>query len=169
MTTFEITELRPFMNQLLSGDTFDIFLLEEASLCTALTYTIDGHIHPEFYPLDERGEDILPYKLQPWSDIRRLCFDLIKGKHTPLSFKFVLQLKPELTASLLAQKHCSTAPSLISALVLTIRYDGSHAHLVTGVSYSTFVMDKEPDDIWDQALSKYLSDKNISFTSSFSV
>ena len=72
------------MNHLLVADTFDPFLLEEATISTALTVTIDGHINKDFYPADERGEDCIPWELQSFSKIKGLCFDLIKGKHTPL-------------------------------------------------------------------------------------
>lgn len=48
------------MNHLLVADTFDPFLLEEATISTALTVTIDGHINKDFYPADERGEDCIP-------------------------------------------------------------------------------------------------------------
>ncbi|MCH5343079.1 MAG: hypothetical protein J1E64_03495 [Acetatifactor sp.] len=163
MTTFEITALKPLMNQLLAGDTFDSFLLEESTICTALTYTVDGHINTAFYPAEERGEECLPYEFQPWSDIKGLFFDLIKGKHTPLSFKFVLHYKPEQAASLLAQAACDVDTSLIRALVLTVKYDGSKANITTGISYNTFVMSKEPDAIWDKAVAGFLTEKGISF------
>ena len=37
--------------------------------------------------------------------------------------------------------------------MLTVRYDGSHAVLTTGTAYHTFVMNKEPEIIWDKAAS----------------
>lgn len=54
-------------------------------------------------------------------------------------------------------------PSLIKALVLTIRFDGTKTLLTTGTSYTTFVLSKEPDQIWDKVLQKYLAGKGISF------
>ena len=55
------------MNHLLVADTFDPFLLEEATISTALTVTIDGHINKDFYPADERKRQILrlPLNLTP--------------------------------------------------------------------------------------------------------
>lgn len=161
MTTFEITSLKPLMNQLLAGDAFDGFLLEEATIRTALTYTVDGHINTAFFPIEERETDCLPYEFQPWSDIKGLFFDLIKGKRTPLSFKFVLHYKPELTASLLSQESCGVDSSLIRALVLAIKYDGSKATITTGTSYTTFIMNKEPDIVWDRQVSKFLAEIGV--------
>lgn len=163
MTTYEINALKSLMNQLLAGDSFDIFLLEEATIRTALSYSIDGHINAEFYPPEERGEDCLPYEFQPWSEVKGLCFQLIKGKRTPLSFKFVLHLKPEHATSLLSRENCAADASLVKALVLTIKYDGIKAVITTGISYHTFVMNKEPDAVWDKAISRFLSKKEISF------
>ena len=43
MIALQITSMKQFMSQLLAGDTFDVFLLEEATLTTAFTIQIDGH------------------------------------------------------------------------------------------------------------------------------
>ncbi len=158
MIALEILSMKNFMSHLLSGETFDIFLLEEATISTANTYTIDGHMNVDFFPAEERDSKHIPYDFRPWSELKGLCFDLIKGKNTPLFFKFVLQLKPEHLPRILGQE-----PSQVKALVLNIRYDGNKALLTTGTSYHTFVMSKEADLAWDNALCKYLSEKGIGY------
>ena len=163
MIALQITSLKIFMNQLLAGDTFDSFLLEEATISTAVTYTIDGHINKDFFSAEEQSESNLPYDFQPWSEIKGLCFNLIKGKRTPLFFKFVFHLKPEKASELLTREHCSVELSAIKALVLTIRYDGTKAILTTGSAYHTFVMNKDADLIWDKALTQFLSNKEIAY------
>lgn len=122
MIALQITSMKKFMNHLLVADTFDPFLLEEATVSTALTVTIDGHINKDFYPAEERSADCIPWELQSWSKIKGLCFDLIKGKHTPLYFKFVLHMQPDKAAAMLTKAQVD--PDVIRALVLTIRYDG---------------------------------------------
>ena len=95
MLALQVTALKPFMNALLSGDLFDIFLLEEAKIATAATYTIDGRVNTNFFPLEERDDKTLhPFEFTPWSDMKGLCFNLIKGKRTPLHFQFVFHLMP---------------------------------------------------------------------------
>ena len=158
MIALEILSMKNFMSHLLSGETFDIFLLEEATISTANTYTIDGHMNVDFFPTEERDPEHIPYEFRPWSELKGLCFDLIKGKNTPLFFKFVLQLKPEHLPRILGPE-----PSQVKALVLNIRYDGNKALLTTGTSYHTFVMSKEADLAWDNALCKYLSEKGIGY------
>ncbi|MGN0169121.1 MAG: DUF5721 family protein [Acetatifactor sp.] len=166
MLALEITSMKQFMNQLLAADTFDIFLLEEAVISTANTFTIDGHINQEFFyqdghlPTDSSGN---PQEFRPWGEMRGLCFDLIKGKRTPLFFRFVLHLMPEKATALLESRGCDTDPSQVKALVLNIRYDGSKAVLTTGTAFHTFVLSKEPDAIWDKALCRYLDGKGIGY------
>lgn len=163
MLALQITSMKTFMNQLLAGDTFSPFLLEEAVISTANTYTIDGHINRDFYSAEELESGDFPYEFQPWYELKGLCFNLIKGKHTPLYFKFVLHLMPEKVSALLTAKECSADIAQIKALVLNIRYDGSKAVLTTGTAYRTFVMSKEPDTIWDKAITEYLTKYGIEF------
>lgn len=163
MLALQITSTKPFMNQLLAGDTFDIFLLAEAIISTANTYTIDGHINRDFFPPDQRNAETIPYEFQPWSEIKGLCFHLIKGKNTPLYFKFVLHLKPEEIVKIISPKNTVSDFSQLRALVLNIKYDGNMAVLTTATAYNTFVLEKEIDIAWDKALMQYLFEKGISF------
>lgn len=163
MTALQITSLKQFMNHLLVLETFDIFLLEEAVISTANTFSIDGHINRDFYSGGEtESVEALP-EFRPWSEIKGLCFDLIKGRRTPLFFRFVLHLTPEKASALLLREGGETASSQVKSLVLNIRYDGSKAVLTTGTAFHTFVLSKEADLIWDRALKKYLDDKDISY------
>lgn len=161
MLALEMISMKNFMSHLLSGSAFDPFLLEEATVSCANTFTIDGHINPDFFPPEERDREHLPYDFRPWSELKGLCFNLIKGKYTPLFFKFVLQLKPEHARRLLSNGGVDSAQ--VKALVLNIRYDGNKAVLTTGTSYHTFVMSREADLLWDNALCRYLDDKGIGY------
>jgi hypothetical protein len=170
MLALEIVSTKQFMQQLLAADTFDIFLLEEAAIHTANTFHIDGHIHQEFYYNEEEGATSLPtspqgapYTLRPWADIKPLCFQLIKGKRTPLFFRFVLHFMPERAASLLEAYHCDIPSDQVKALVLNIRFDGAKVVLTTGTALSTFTLSKEADTIWDKALCRYLDKKGIEY------
>lgn len=168
MIALQITSIKQFMNQLLVADTFETFLLEEAVIGTASTFTIDGRINREFYAgNDNTGEkelsDAAKYDFRPWGELKGFCFDIIKGRRTPLFFRFVFHLMPEKTSLLLEKEGCDVEPSLIRALVLNIRYDGTKAILTTGTSFHTFLPSKEPDAIWDRALRKFLDGKGISY------
>lgn len=162
MLALQITSMKQFMSQFLASDTFDLFLLEEGTVTTACTYQIDGLQHREFYEDDD--ESTIPTgtcDFVTWKSMRTLVYDLIKGRHTPLHFKFVLHLKPEHVVSILTGGSCTVTPDQVKAFVLNIRYDGEKILLTTGTSFHTFLMDKEPDILWDNALRKYLSKKEI--------
>ncbi|NLL78883.1 MAG: hypothetical protein GX234_03650 [Clostridiales bacterium] len=164
MISFQIKHLGSFMHKLLSTDCFDSFLLAEASLLTAVTFVIDGHQNKAFYTSEEWEDDsIRPYEFVTWKSIRPLLFDLVKGKRTPVSFKFVLHLMPEYVGPTLKQGDTTVTADQLRALALTIKYDGSALTLVTGTAMNTFLMDKSPDLVWDNAMRKFLSKKEIDF------
>lgn len=176
MISLHITELKNFMGKLLGSDCFDSFLLEEAVIETAATYTIDGHVNRDFYTNEEwETPSIRPYDFVTWSSIRPICFDMIKGKRTPSRFKIVLHLRPEYVAGVIQKaqkesggdsekKELSFTEKDVKALVATCRYDSSGLSLVTGTSFHTFVPDKTLERAWDKTMRQFLAKKEISFT-----
>ena len=50
MLALNIPELKNFMNQLLCSDTFDHFLLKEATIQKDAVWNFDGTVTPDFYP-----------------------------------------------------------------------------------------------------------------------
>lgn len=164
MIALQITSLKQFMNAFLASDTFDMFLLEQASISTYNTFDIDGRQNKAFYSSEEwEDPSIRPYIFTRWKDIRGLCFDLIKGKHTPCAFKFVLQLCPEYIEDILKNEDTLLKSDDIKALVLTMKYDGNRLLLVTGTSLKTFIPDKSIDLYWDNAVRRFLAAKSLSF------
>ena len=164
MIALQITSMKEFMNHLLAGTAFDIFLLEEATITTSNTYHIDGHMNRDFYTEEELEDtSICPYEFASWSEMKGLCFHLIKGKRTPLFFKFVLHLMPSHAEALLKKEECSIDISQLKSLVLTIKYNSGIATLTTGSSYHTFLLTKEPDLIWDKALTHFLNKHEIPY------
>lgn len=164
MLALQISSMKSFMNHLLVADTFENFLLAEATISTANTYQIDGHINKEFYTAEELSDPACcPYDFALWKDLKPFVFNLIKGKKTPLFFKMILHLQPQNVGKLLAACGCSIPAEQIKAFVLTIKYDGTHAILTTGTAFNTFIMSKEPDEIWDRALMQFLARKGIGY------
>lgn len=164
MIALEVTALKLFMKELLSGEVFDHFLMSEITLTTAYTYTIDGHKNKEFFTQEEWQELQERHStLATWADMKPLIFQLIKGSKTPLYMKLILQLTQENTAKLLSSNNCDVPADQVKALLLTIRFDGSKVVLTTGTSFTTFLMTKEPDEIWDKAIKLFLAKKEIPF------
>lgn len=164
MIALKITNVKQFMAKLLGSEDFDSFLLEEAAISTYNTFMIDGHQNRDFYSTEEwEDQELRPYELSTWKKLRPICFDLIKGKRTPASFRFVLHLMPEHTVSILQKGDTAVTPQQVRAFVLNIKYDGTTLMLVTGTSFHTFLMDKTPDTLWDNAVRQFLSKQDISY------
>lgn len=164
MIALKITNVKMFMGKLLASDNFDVFMLEEAMISTYNTFSIDGHQNRDFYTTEEwENKEIRPYDFSMWKTIRPICFDLIKGTHTPTAFRFVLHLLPEYVAAILQKGNTSVTADQVKAFVLNIKYDGSTLTLVTGTAFHSFLMDKTPDQLWDVAIRQFLSKKEIGY------
>ncbi len=164
MLGLQILSTKLFMNHLLTGDCFSSFLLESASVTTFNTFSIDGRVHPEFY--NKEDDSYVPktkYSFSRYLDLQDYLFSIIKGSRTPLQIKMTLLLTPDATEKLLTTNTCTVSPEQIAGLVLNIKYDGSKILLTTAISYSGFTMDKSAEPIWDNAVKKFLSSKEIPY------
>ena len=164
MRAFKITETGNFMTKLLSGGSFDSFLLEEASLSMQITWVLDGRINRSFYSNEEwEDESCHPYPLIAWSEVRGHLRELIRGKTAPSSLSIVLQLRPDHCEKLLTSQGYPHLKDNIGAMVLNIRYDGTEVTLVTGIALKNFTLDKNADRIWDETMEKFLASREIGF------
>lgn len=152
MENFEIKNQKEFMNSLLVGDKFDNFLLKEAVIKTANTFTVDGMVNREYYGNDE---DIIamesPYDYAEWSKVRSTIHALIKGKHTPVSMRVTLYLKPDCMPDVLGSE-----PNLVDYLILNLHFINGGMNLTTAIAYREFTFDKEPEKLWDRFIAKLL-------------
>ena len=164
MLAIQIKDIKLFMGKLLSGETFDSYLLEEAQIHTFNTYTIDGHQNRDFYTKEElEDSEIFPYEYSRWKESKGICFQLIKGRKVPIFMKITLHKKPEDAYTLLEEGGALEFANTLRAFVVTIKFDGNGLMLTTGTSFSTFVMDKTADLLWDNAFRKFLVEQGIDF------
>ena len=168
MKALKITETKNFMGLLLKSDCFADFLLAEASITTYNTFTIDGHIVSAFYKRDVNMPDVeVPYRYSCWMDLQDFCFQLIRGKRTPVCFHFTLYLKPEIRKEIFASeifnKEQDSVPEELDQFVLNVKYQEGTLTLITAVSYHSFVLDKSAERIWDQYITHFLSAKSIPY------
>ena len=95
MIAVQIADIGSFMTKFLRSEIFDPFEFMEGTLQTRITYDFDGHILSDSYSEDElREEGLFGHTYLPFSMQRPVLFDLIKGKKTPVFFKFTLFLSP---------------------------------------------------------------------------
>ena len=155
MLALQIQDVKSFMSKLLLQDTFDSFLLKEARITVAVTHTIDGTLHPDFFDDTDFSDPLIR-----WGD----CFSIIKGKRTPLHFTFVFRLSSDHTARLLSQNSLSLLPEQVSGLYLNCRFDGTHLLCTSGTALDFFTLDKALEHVWDELLQKFFRQNEIPFT-----
>ena len=164
MLAIQIKDVKTFMSILLSGNTFDSFLLEEAQIHTFNTFTIDGHQNRDFYTKEELEDpELFPYEYSEWKNMKTICFQIIKGKKVPTFMKIILHQKPEYVYTILEEGGALEFSDTLKALVVTIRFDVNGLLITTGTSFSTFIMDKTPDLLWDNRFRKFLAEQEIEF------
>ena len=156
MIALQLKNTKNFMTHLLLSDTFDNFLFIEGKIVTFNTFTIDGYIQKGFYEESMDG-------YSSWKQLRELCFSIIKGKRTPLSFRFVFSLSPENIARLIEQKGLDFRAADVQGLYLNIRFDGARLQCITGTSLNTFSMDKSLEREWDAMVPRFFDKKGLAF------
>ncbi|MCI5870297.1 MAG: DUF5721 family protein [Dorea sp.] len=144
------------MSHLLLKETFDQFLFIEGEITTFNKFSIDGFLQSDFF--DEPPKST--YSL--WKNVREFCYNIIRGKRTPLNFKIVLSLPPASVPGFLARKGISGYhPEDIQGLYLNFHYDGSTLQCITGTSVRTFTLDKTLEREWDTYIGDFLKPLRI--------
>lgn len=163
MVALKIEDIKEFTKKLFVGDTFDIFLLREATVVTFNTFGIDGHIRQGYYTEQELEENKIE-ELSSWAVIRPICFSLIKGKKLPGSFQITLQLSPEQVEKFLVHSQVGLTVEQVNAICMNIRYEDNTLYCISGTSLNIFTLDKSIDIEWDEAMRLFLRQCQISFT-----
>ena len=164
MIAVQIADIGSFMTKFLRSEIFDPFEFMEGTLQTRITYDFDGHILSDSYSEDElREEGLFGHTYLPFSMQRPVLFDLIKGKKTPSSFKFVLLLSPQNLERTLSSIQSSFTGNDITGVFLNIRFHNQQLSLTTGISYRIFSVDKTLDNEWDRLVKQFLKQHEIAF------
>lgn len=164
MIALNISEIKNFMNKLLCTETFDNFLLKEATIQSSVTWSLDGDLNQDFYSSEELEEmQLTGLSFLPFGLLRSQCFDLIKGKRAPSYFKFVFLLSPTNLARTLEQTHSSFSSSDITGMFLNLKFQHGKLLLTTGISYRIFSADKSLEQEWDVLVKRFLKNHEISF------
>lgn len=159
MIALKLTNRKLFMKHLLLAETFDHFLFIEGEITTFSKFSIDGYLQKSFFEDTEQPNVEFSF----WKQIRDYCFSIIKGKQTPLNFKFIFSLSPENTARLITQNQLDFHLEDVQGLYLNIRFDGTDLLCITGTSLKTFSMDRSLEQAWDKMVQKFFIQKEIAF------
>jgi hypothetical protein len=150
------------MSELLLRNTFDHFLFIEGEITTYNKFTIDGYIRKEFY--GDNGPETAPAETHStWDRLRDFCFSIIKGKQTPLNFRFIFSLPKSETDRLIADKQLDFQPDTVQGLYLNFKYDGSVLACTSGTSLNTFTLDKSLEHAFDKWICEFFSAHGINW------
>lgn len=159
MIALSLTEVKECMSKLLLSDTFDSFLFIEGEIMTFGTFTIDGYLKKDFF--EDNEVPTREYAL--WKEVREYCFSLIKGKRTPLGFKFVLGLSDSNIERLIQQQGLDFEIEDVRGLYINLKYDGQKLQCVTGTAMHLFTMDKSLEQAWDTMVQRFFTQKEIAY------
>lgn len=162
MIALQIADVKHFMQKLLLTDSFDRFYLLEGTVTTFNTFHIDGALQSSYYTQEEQ-ELLAGRALSYWGEVRPFCLSLMKGKRTPLSFRFTFQLSSQNTGKLLQQTGIQIPAEQVRGLLLNLKYDGGALSCITGTSLAVFTMDKKLDHAWDDMVQRYFRQQEIPF------
>ncbi|MDD3401958.1 MAG: DUF5721 family protein [Hespellia sp.] len=169
MIAINLPNAKNCMAHLLLNTTFDSFLFIEGEIVTANTFTIDGFIQKKFYrngatdSPDSSFEDTSIPDYTLWKDIRDYAFSIIKGKRTPLSFKFIYSASPEDIQTIITSSALDIMPGDVQGLYLNIKFDGEHLLCITGTSFKSFSLDKTLERAWDAHVQLFFEEAGVAF------
>ncbi len=175
LISLKIVDVKGFMAKLLfeNASTFDSFLVSEILITTYNTFHINGHINQTFYSSATSENDtdddtaLLFPTMSSWKTLKPICFDLIKGKRTPLNFKFTFQFSAKDTDAFLLKSTAEISSQFtadtINGLILNIRYDDNALTCITSTSLNIFTMDKSLEQAWDNTIRNFFTANEIEF------
>ena len=162
MISLSIKDTKNFMSQLLVKNTFDTLYISEADIATSVTFSINGLINKDYYTQEEY-EQLTHKKYSLWSDIKPVCFNLIKGKKVPASMKLVFIFPDSLCKHIISDYSLAYSLPDINALCINIKYFNGCVTITTGTSLNMFTMDKSVDTAFDDYIKKHLYNAGIDY------
>ena len=156
MIAENINNVKKFMSELLIGDKLNDFLTLDVTITTYNTFHIDGHIKKDFYEKDDYDALGSP-GISTWSTLKPLCYEIIKGKRTPLNFKIIFGLSGEKIQDLIDKSGTDLKINDVNGLFINIKYEKGFLQYVTGTSLAIFTMNKDLEKEFDKYVSTFIS------------
>ena len=98
-----------------------------------------------------------------WKDLKPLCFDLIKGKRLPVSFKIVLKLDEYNIEKFIEDNSLNIFKDKLKECFINIIYEDKALTLTNGIFLNDFILDKSAQSAWDKYILDILDKANISY------
>ena len=98
-----------------------------------------------------------------WSELRHICFEIIKGKRTPTAFKLVLKFSEEFSKRWVSE---NTAKDIEADMYLNIRYTDKKLELISSFSPKTFLLERDILNVFDTYVKDMFKKINITLVES---
>ena len=161
MVAIKIEDVKGFTSRLFLKEDFDGFLLKEAEIVTFGAVSIDGRLRKGYF-MPQESELLGQEPYAPWGLWRPHCFDLIRGKRLPESFRIVLQLPKGETGQFCRDLGINQDEA--PGLYLNIRFEDGALYCVTGIGLKVFTLDKTLELEWDDRAKMLLKNMKIAYT-----
>ena len=149
MVTLPVINNNLFMNCLLKQTLFDPFEVREVTLHTSYKMHLDGRRNTDFYDHEEL-EGLSEYL--SWCELKPHVYEHIKGTKSPTYLKIILSTPPSKTKEISDEA---------STFFLNISYKEGAISCITGTAYTSFSLDKTPEQTWDQKMTQFLISNNL--------
>lgn len=160
MIALQIDDVKRFMLQLFSKETFDSFWLYKATIKMGVSYVVDGFLNLDFYDTNEK-EDLKGRTYALWKEQKQIVFTMIRGHKTPENMQIILMLSKENTEKVILQNNLPIDPEDIRGLFFNIYFKSGQLNCTTGISLKNFTLEKHLDIVWDEMIQKYLKQQQI--------
>lgn len=162
MLALRVLDIKKCMNYLLASEAFDMWEVAEVKITSKVSYVIDGHVTPDFLtPEEMAAENMVPGGCIPFGSVRPLCFEMIKGKRTPQSFRFTFLGSGEQREQMIREKSLRISPEDIANLTMNITFHQGELLVTTSCAERTFSLDKSLAYAWDDWVAEFFRKMEI--------
>lgn len=154
MKSFDVEDIKNFMNQLLVHEKFDSFYLYEARVKGAIDYFVGGKLNRSYYD-EEEIDEIGDSEYISWEKVKQTIYNLMKGKKLPINFKIILMFNRDNITRLIEMNNLPVKSEDVGALFYNIHFEAGQLNVTTGTSLKVFTLDKRLEQLWDETVEKY--------------
>ena len=163
MKAYKAEDLRGFTQALFTRESFDHFLVSEAEFRTFCRFTVRGSSERAWYT-DEELENEKVEDYTSWKKLRPVCFGLIRGKKTPLSFRITLRLPPAEEEKLISEGNTGIRPEDVGGFFLNLKFDEGRLLCISAASFNTFPPDRVLEELWIRKTEAFFKEQGLYVT-----
>lgn len=136
------------MNNLFFGDIFDNMMVTSCTINTITQITISGVKSKKWDDEIDNNNVINNSHYCVWKEIKKIVYDVIKGKKTP---------------SLLKVDFVVRSGELNDYGIITLKYEDEKLTLSTGYMQGEFRLDNSMQKLWDKNMLELLNSRQINY------